>query len=143
MVMVSATGGGAEGGGCQAGIKVVGSPSARPASRGGGATMVAATSAPFVLGPCHRGAGGTSGGGGAGTDCAPAARSASVDSGAPVGGVPEAVQVGAAGTFHGGGAAAGGRSRGGMAGSGEGAEGAVQDGAAGAAGSSVLRSEEH
>jgi hypothetical protein len=48
MAMVSATGGGAAGGGCHAGMSVVGSPSGLPASEGGGATMVAATSDPFV-----------------------------------------------------------------------------------------------
>lgn len=58
IAMVSATGGGAAGGGaagggCHAGIKVVGSPSPLPASAGGGATIVAATSEPFD--PCQPG----------------------------------------------------------------------------------------
>ena len=90
MAIVSATGGGAAGPGDQAGISVVGSPSPLPASAGGGATMVAATSDPFVIGLCHGGAGGAAGGGGGGGGggaagggdaWAPAARSASVDSG--------------------------------------------------------------
>src|SRR5436190_20395203 len=91
IAIVSATGGGAVGGGCHAGIKVVGSPSPRPASAGGGATMVAATSAPFVVEPCHIGGasgGGGGGGGGAGAAAsAPAARSASVDSATGCGGL--------------------------------------------------------
>src|SRR5256885_10516281 len=121
MAMVSATGGGAVGGGCQAGINVVGSRSASIPLIGG-ATIVAATSAPseFALG----------GGGG---DCAPAARSASVEgaAGADAAG-PD--QTGAGGTFHGGGAA----STGGFTASGCGAAGALHEGDGGAAGSSVL-----
>ena len=46
MAIVSGTGEGASGGGCQAGIKVVGSRSASEPLIGGGASMVAATSAP-------------------------------------------------------------------------------------------------
>src|SRR5690348_15399843 len=105
MAIVSATeGGGAVGGGCHAGINVVGSPSARPASAGGGATIVAATSEPFE--PCQPGIDGA-GAAASGGALAPAESSASVDSaGAGLG----ALHCGADdGMLHGaGGAAAGG-----------------------------------
>jgi hypothetical protein len=51
MATVSGTGGAVDGGGCHAGIRVVGSRSAPPVSAGGRAIIVAATS-------------GTAGGGG-------------------------------------------------------------------------------
>src|SRR4051794_28157143 len=110
IAIVSATGGGAVGGGCHAGIKVVGSPSLRPASAGGGAApRAAATWARLVIEPCHGGAGG---GGADGAASAPAARSASVDSAAGCGalhaGAPGGLQAAAAGGLHGGGAITGG-----------------------------------
>src|SRR5207244_2719767 len=68
IAIVSANGGGAVGGGCQAGIKVVGSRSASEPLMGGGAIMVAATSTggptasgADAEGALHDGAGGAAG----------------------------------------------------------------------------------
>src|SRR5690242_12205761 len=143
IAMVSGSGGVAAGG-CQAGMSVVGS---RSASLGGGATIVAATSAAVGDGADHGTragsgeTGSTAGGSGGATAsaapaaAAPAARSASVEGaeGADGEAAAAAADQTGAGAFHGGACTAGGWG----AGAG-GAAGALHEGAGGAAGSSVL-----
>src|SRR2546425_106749 len=136
IAIVSGSDGGFVGGGCQAGMRVVGSRSAPPTPEGGGATMVAATSpSPSDAPGFQMGGGGALAAGCSGASCAPAARSASVEDGA-------AAASSVAGADHGG----DGAPTGGLGGCGAGADGAPQagggaggapqDGAGGAAGSS-------
>src|SRR5207302_546221 len=111
IAIVSGMAGGAAGGGCQAGISVVGSRSAPPPPEGGGATIVAATSIPDEGADQGAGAGlatsGSTGGASTGDCCAwaPAARSASVEAGAAGGAGGAAADHAGAGAFQGGGTA--------------------------------------
>src|SRR5438477_515385 len=88
-------------------MRVVGSRSAPPASAGGEATMVAATSpSPSDAPGFQIGGGGALAAGCSGASCAPAARSASVEDGAAAASsAPGADDAGAGAAFHGGGGA--------------------------------------
>src|SRR5437588_11929224 len=104
---VSGRAGGAGGGGCHAGISVVGSRSAPPVSIGGRATIVSATSiSAATRGACQGAPGGSADAGSTGdawAASAPAARSASVEAAGADSAAAAADQAGA-GEFQGGGA---------------------------------------
>src|SRR5256885_1350851 len=131
IAIVSGTEGGAEGGGCQAGMSVVGSRSAPP-KPGGGAAIVAATSIP--AGGADHGAAAGSLHAGAGADW-PGLAGASQD-GATVGGddvdaacgAPQSLLVGAGGAAGAGGFHEGAEGTAGCA-AGSGGGGAPQEGA--------------